>query len=361
MVGREILGKPLDSSCKRKFLKKDREGVASVVGTIMALLVFLTFMSLFIGTYVPIWMKDNERSHMSQVMGQFGDLKGKVDNLIAYTATVQMYQSIVVGNVISTHTTTMYQSFELGAPGVPIFASQTAGALIFTPKGLSDSGMRIEFMEIDRDTNTTFPSASGEMSGGKLEFYGPNRYYVQQWIVYENGGILIKQDDGQTYRAAPNILLNWNKGGIVNLTVTQIDMIGTNSSIGGFGNIGVNVNIDAVDLPTNYYVAPDSNGDRSIYMNVSTQYGDAFYSYLNSSSASQGLRETYYHFEYPLIGGKESIETVRYSDPDGIASDYLVEIVNHKYADGKYVVRLHLFESKMITYNLATMSVHMVQ
>ena len=61
MVGREVLGKPLDGPRKSKFLKKDREAVASVVGTIMALLVFLTFMSLFIGTYVPIWMKDKQK------------------------------------------------------------------------------------------------------------------------------------------------------------------------------------------------------------------------------------------------------------------------------------------------------------
>jgi hypothetical protein len=352
MVGRELLGRPLDNPCKSKFLKKDREGVASVVGTIMALLVFLTFMSLFVGSYVPIWMKDNERGHMSQVMGQFGDLKGKVDNLIAYSATVQMYQSIVVGNVISTQSTKMYQSFELGAPGVPIFASQTAGALIFTPKNLSDTGMRIEFRETGRTTNTTFPSDPNEKSGGKLSFYGPNRYYVQQWIVYENGGVLIKQDDGQTYRAAPNILLDWNKGGFVNLTVTQIDMIGANSSIGGFGNVGVNVNIDAIDLPTNYIVNP---AQRNLYMNVSTQYGDAFYSYLNSSCAYEGLVQT----TGSHTGHFGDNETIRYGATAG--GPPLVELIKHKIANEKYVVTLHLLSAFKITYNLATMTVQMVQ
>lgn len=359
MVGREVLGKPLDGPRKSKFLKKDREAVASVVGTIMALLVFLTFMSLFIGTYVPIWMKDNERSHMNQVVGQFGDLKGKVDNLIAYSATVQMYQSIVLGNVISTQSTKMYQSFELGAPGVPIFASQTAGALTFTPKNLSTTGMRIEFMETGRTINTTFPSDPNEKSGGSLAFYGPNRYYVQQWVVYENGGILVKQDDGQTYRAAPNILLSWNSGSkFVNLTVTQIDLIGTNSSVGGFGNIGVNINVDAVDLPTNYIVSPNQ---RNLYMNVTTQYGPAFYSYLNSSCASEGMFQTIggYSFTYPLIGGVETIEKIKYGNT---VNNPLVEIIKHKYADDKYVVTLHLLSSGYrVTYNLATMTVQMVQ
>src|SRR6267143_978109 len=38
--------------------RSDERAVASTVGTVMALLVFLTFLSVIVNQYVPIWMKD---------------------------------------------------------------------------------------------------------------------------------------------------------------------------------------------------------------------------------------------------------------------------------------------------------------
>src|SRR5437867_8242758 len=58
-------------------IRGDEKGVASTVGTIMALLVFLTFLSLIVNQYVPVWMKDSEASHMNGALGQFGGLKGR--------------------------------------------------------------------------------------------------------------------------------------------------------------------------------------------------------------------------------------------------------------------------------------------
>lgn len=355
MGGREFLKRPLDRPSKSIYLKKDREAVASVVGTIMALLIFLTFMSMFVGTYIPIWMKDNERSHMNTVLNQYGDLKGKVDNLVAYTATVQMYQSMVIGTIISTQSTKMYQSFDLGSQGVPIFASQTAGVLSFLPKNQTDSGMRIEFNEVGRSGNTTFPADPNDSTGGKLSFYAPNRYYVEQWVAYENGGIIIKQNDGQTFRAAPTISLNWNNGGFINATVTQIDMIGVNQSVYGLGNVGVNVNLEAVDLPTNYFVAQDSGGSRSLWMNMSTEYGQAYFEYFNSTCVSEGLVQITGSHTGTFLGN----ETVSYGASASGAP--LIQIVKHKLAGEHYVITVHLYNAYKITYNLATMSVEVVK
>src|SRR5207247_9334959 len=59
--------------------RSDERAVASTIGTVMALLVFLTFLSVIVNQYVPIWMKDSEASHMNTALGQFGGFKGEVD------------------------------------------------------------------------------------------------------------------------------------------------------------------------------------------------------------------------------------------------------------------------------------------
>src|SRR3989442_1926915 len=59
--------------------RSDERAVASTIGTVMALLVFLTFLSVIVNQYVPIWMRDSEASHLNTALGQFGGVKGDID------------------------------------------------------------------------------------------------------------------------------------------------------------------------------------------------------------------------------------------------------------------------------------------
>jgi hypothetical protein len=129
MVERVKIRSAFSASSRSKFIKKDKEGVASTVGTIMALLVFLTFLTLFTNTYIPIWMKENEKNHMDVVLNQFGDLKGKVDSLV------------VNAQVTGRPTINMYQPITLGLM-VPVFATATAGYLFLKPEADRDGGIR---------------------------------------------------------------------------------------------------------------------------------------------------------------------------------------------------------------------------
>ncbi|MCU0861212.1 MAG: hypothetical protein MUE65_02720 [Methanomassiliicoccales archaeon] len=213
-----------------RFLKRDRDerGVASTVGTIMALLVFLTFLSLFTNSYIPVWMVDNERSHMNNVMNQFGEMKSKVDMLS-------------LGASISGDTDlNMYQPVDLGADGIPVFAAATAGVLNYNPFTGGNSSLRVRFSYVQGASTISYD----QLGGGMVMFYAPNRYYVQQWVTYENGAIMIRQDDGQTIRAFPSFELDkplvTSK---VNVSFTQVDFIGRNSSVAGTSNAGLNIDL----------------------------------------------------------------------------------------------------------------------
>jgi hypothetical protein len=169
-------------------LRRDEEGVASVIGTIMALLIFLTFMSMFVNTYIPIWMKENERLHMNEVQNQMGEVKGKIDNLI------------VNAQVTGTSMVNTYEPITMGADGIPLFASATAGGIFLRPAGTSTTGTTVQF-----NYTSNGKVAFSETGGGKLEFYAPNRYYVGQWLAYENGAMIVKQDTGEAMKASPSL------------------------------------------------------------------------------------------------------------------------------------------------------------
>src|SRR3989449_9199536 len=107
--------------------RSDERAVASTVGTIMALLVFLTFLSVIVNQYVPIWMKDSEASHMNLALGQFGGIKGDID--------LQMLAAQASADAGTFHIpVTTATAVNLGVDGVPIFSSPPPGTLQLTPE-----------------------------------------------------------------------------------------------------------------------------------------------------------------------------------------------------------------------------------
>ena len=100
---------------------KDREGVASVVGTILALLVFLSLLGIFTNHYVPSMMAGNEHQHDSQVVTQLSNLKQSIDSMMLYYINSQ------------SNTLSSYDPVTLGSSGVPMFATGTNGQLGVIP------------------------------------------------------------------------------------------------------------------------------------------------------------------------------------------------------------------------------------
>lgn len=240
--------------------------MASTIGTIMALLVFLSLMALITNSYVPAWMMDNEREHMNQVIDQFGGLKGKVDGMV------------VQWTIRGSPSGPMYAPISLGSSGVPLFASPTIGILRTVSGSSSTSAVTMMF-------NSGGTQTIG--GGGKAELYCPNRYYVQQWLAYENGAIIMKQEDGQTLLAYPGLSFT-KSGDSVNVQFTQIDLVGQGMTISGSHSIGLNVEM--------YYAGTQTyniNGE-AWKLTLTTEYGQAWETYLKDILPRQGLEATDY-------------------------------------------------------------------
>jgi hypothetical protein len=257
----------LSKSGRARCLRRDQDGVASVIGTIMALLIFLTFMSMFVNTYIPIWMKENERLHMNEVQNQMGEVKGKIDNLI------------VNAQVTGTSMVNTYEPITLGSDGIPLFASATAGAIILKPTGTATTGTNVMFNYTSNAAKIVF----NETGGGKLEFYAPNRYYVGQWLAYENGALIVKQEQGEAMKASPSLEII-KSGSTFNVVFTQVDLIGTNSTMVGTGIAGVNINL--IYLDTQKYSphwAPNGASQDTTVFNFNTVYNVALMDFMNKT------------------------------------------------------------------------------
>ncbi|OGS42648.1 MAG: hypothetical protein A3K67_06555, partial [Euryarchaeota archaeon RBG_16_62_10] len=262
-----------DSTADRikKSPRWDDEGVAATIGTIMALLVFLTFMGLFTNQFVPVWMSDNESTHMSTAIQQFVTLKSQIDISVSNNPNSKIAPAPV------------FVPITLSSPGIPVFAGPTAGVLALTPEAL---GIKPTF-------NVTYTYVSGagggatyELnssndggSGGDLDLYCPNRYYVEQHLTYEAGAIILNQTEGEYVVAGPQFLVK-NLGTQAApsrvMLITQVSLLGLNKSVGGVGSKGVEANLQWADTKT-YENSDDDAND--VVFNIVSKHGIAWENY----------------------------------------------------------------------------------
>ena len=265
------------------------EGVASTVGTIMALLVFLSFFGIFTNQFVPVWMSDNESSHMSTAIQQFATIKSSLDLAVSNYAN-----SLVAPAPIFVPVT-------LSSAGIPVFAAGTAGILSFTPMSLTTKPIfNISYTyQSGSVVNVLSPSNDGQ-SGGMLDLYCPNRYFVEQHLVYENGALILNQSDGENIIAGPQLSIK-NAGDAVNpsnvVMITYMSLYGTNVTVGGSGSKGVNADLRFAS--TAAYTNP-SLADLTIQ--IVTKHGTAWYNYFDRILGQAGLVEgTHFDMDTPVL------------------------------------------------------------
>ncbi|MFP4050686.1 MAG: hypothetical protein ACLFVB_02970 [Thermoplasmata archaeon] len=240
---------------KKCRMQDSEEGVATTVGTIMALLIFLSIFSLITQQYVPVWMEDNEAYHMDEVKSQFAQMKGNIDSLI-----LNNYKNYPT-----------YTSIKLGSEGIPMFAEETYGIISLESSwGDTDKGMSISFSNNDNDYSF---SASGNISINVL-----NRYFDQQSLIYEYGAIILKQGDDSLLRASPPISVNEVGDDRYNIQISIIDLVGDDSRHGGAGSVGVTAKLLSRSRST------FSSIDDNFTFSLDTEYPQAWANWFNEST-----------------------------------------------------------------------------
>jgi len=217
-------------------------------------------------------MVDNERNHMNEVINQFGEMKGKIDILSLNAASSNGMTDI-----------TMYQTIDLGADGIPVFASPTAGLLSYQPYTSGNNNTQVKFDYHLTPGGKTYHY--DQIGGGTVQFYAPNRYYAQQVITYENGAIVIRQDDGQVVKAYPSLELSKPSavpGSLVNLSFAQVDFVGKTANQAGTSSVGLNIDLIYLDSQVylNGNVTGNLNSKTWITLTIKSSNSQAWFDYL---------------------------------------------------------------------------------
>jgi len=251
------------------------EGVASTVGTIMAMMVFLAFLSMFTNQYVPVWMEENEATHMNVVYGQFASLKQAVD------------MQVLAGVIQGSSPVQIFSPVKLGADGIPMFAAPTPGYLSFYRSNSYDN------VSFSYNTSASIGNHTSK-TGGTISMYGPNRYFVEQEYAYENDALILKQPDGQYMKANPQFIVDKAGPNLYHISYAQLDIRGDDNSYVGYGTRGVQTTLKAATSTTftnlTDEIVPGIPALHPyLYINHTTWYENAWNSTFNETLDNAGM------------------------------------------------------------------------
>ena len=251
---------------------KDTEGVASVVGTILALLVFLSLLGIFTNHYVPSMMAGNEHEHDSQVMTQISNLKQSIDSMMLYYINSQ------------SNTLSSYDPVTLGSAGVPMFATGTNGQLGVIPvNGLQDPSFSVNFTYIQNGHNYNINSTSG----GGVVVNIPNRYYIPQSVLYQNDAVILGQSSGQVMLASPGFTISASSAGTT-VSVLQLSVVTpTSSNVTYSGSNTVGLSSQLLAFTQHTYSTPPALENMTI--TIVTPFPAAWSNFFNSTFSQAGL------------------------------------------------------------------------
>ena len=288
----------------------DEEGVAATIGTIMSLLVFLTAFGMFTNQFVPVWMSDNESTHMSNAIEQFINLKSSID------ISISNYPNSLVAP------SPIYVPITLSSPGIPVFAGPTAGIISLAPDMVaSKNNFNLSYVwTTDGVKAYKIDARYDGHTGGYLELYCPNRYYVEQRLIYEAGAVILNQSDGEFVLAGPQLSVK-NLGTITQpslvVKLTQVSIAGTNKTIGGTGSKGVTADLQYSN--TVAYENTFDNDSDELSITIMSKHGVAWKNYFNRTLNASGL----------IYNSNYTISITKHLTGDELKDYYTVEITIH--------------------------------
>ncbi len=211
-----IMVKQLNIDMNKLYKEK---GVASVIGTLFALLLAVTILSAFMTQYVPVYMKTNEAQHDIQVLSGFSQIKTVTDLLVS---TGEENYSFTV-------------SIPMGANGIPIFAPSTPSMLKINPSPNPIVSLKI----IEYGNKSFYQNSSGYFDTTIF-----NSYYPEEKIIFVNGAVIrenVNENRSTVYVGPGFSLKNSSSGTVLNFII--YDILGPPSSYSGTDTLNIEISL----------------------------------------------------------------------------------------------------------------------
>ena len=199
---------------KIKKLEFCETAISSVVSAVLLLGILVSVITVVNVQYIPEWKTAAEQTHMDDVFYEMAEMKNEVDILSAYART-DASTSLSVSIPI-----------KMGGGSLPVFSSGKSGGRL----AINEENFSLNIVANTPGlTNNSDPVL---LDLGTVSYMSDNNYFVDQKLVYENGALLVSQNDYSLMRLAPQINMEMTENATnITMNINAIDINGPKRSI----------------------------------------------------------------------------------------------------------------------------------
>jgi len=253
----------------------------SAASTIVAVALLLGILAIFFMNiqvhFVPQWQEDTESVNMMKVCEDMSRLKSNVDILSTGM------------NIDPNSRNTLNTPIRMGSEELPLLQrTRPVNTLTLNPEG------SLMYASITYNNSTTeFIPGDGLLPSGVITYRASNYNYVDQVYAYENGALIISQNNRSIIRLPP--LISLEKGpGVINLSVDAICLKGNSETLSSNGvedlRLRSRLRADLYDISglESFYNITSSS------LTIFTDYPEAWETYFTNLAESEELHHTDY-------------------------------------------------------------------
>jgi hypothetical protein len=276
---------------KRAVWRRGEDSVASSIGTMLAILILLSLLTMFTTSWAPEWTKGKEAEHMRLVESQMSNLKALIDSLSLSGNTHA---------VVSTPIT-------LGSKGVALFSTDAVGT--------------VSLLSSYSTSYNTFTVANStgkyeRVAYGSIVYESSNTEFIDQEFYYECGAVIIGQANEYVVSIGPGIILQ-NVSGQLELSFTLIAVYSEGTSYTGGGTVGVQCRLvnEKISTTTTW------PSRETIHINITSPAYEAWYDYFGRFIPRNGVGDGDYDIS---VNGALQTVSVTLRNVVQVTSDYVI-------------------------------------
>ncbi|WP_094226607.1 DUF7289 family protein [Methanolobus psychrotolerans] len=199
---------------KTKRLVSSDSAISSVVSAVLVLGILVSVITVVNVQYIPEWKTAAEQSHMDDIFYDMAEMKNEVDILSAY-ARAEHSTGLSIGIPI-----------KMGGGSLPVFSSGKSGGRL----AINEDTFNMHILATIPGPD--YNSSSVLLDMGTVNYMSDNNFFVNQKYGYENGALILSQNNYSLMRLAPQMdMKRTDNSTNITMTINVIDINGPKKSI----------------------------------------------------------------------------------------------------------------------------------